>query len=629
MSINPFSLNEIKNLREIVEKNGWKINGSIENYFRYSIKREKILIFTIKFPITLPIRINIPFEVVNFRVSIAFQLWNLNQNAFTIILYLMKVLRTLAISLTLEHNFPMKGKESVLIDLLNLIMPELIIDEHENTWLNRIRISLMNKSEQLKDLSEQQHRNLVGSLINLGLEPSFSLPWELKNGVPKIRTSETLFFSNDKDFDEFFVLEKGFFTYFKDLEYKKFYIRSSFDSYSPHILVELFNDHPDFKLELLVENWIKFSRIISNSIIDVIENGKINQRELLNFRPSKELVYRSNNYVLDQINFPFSPLCYESSIAKELFPFHIDLFNKPPTNFEVIESINHYTEAEELIKNYRFEEATKLLNDSLKIFNKNQQKKVVVSILLKLRKIATLLDNEELAVNYLQSALSIAKSGEVPIDYIIKIHQKLGISYFKNKNYDRALDHFKIIKNFLEKEKISLIKESYLGMAYLYTGLIYLDQNKIVESKANFKEVLEIGKRFIKVKLKYFLTRAIYFKNQGNLSQAQRFLKAGLNVNEIRFNNNSHQNVLIDFILELAEFYIHHRRDSRKALYFLNSLENHLSPNEINTIKRAIRWNLLMSDYYNGLEKNRQKSQFYVKESQKLKSQLHTIGVNN
>jgi len=628
MSISRFSSNEIKNLRNIIEKNGWKINGSIDNYFRYSIKNEKILIFTIKFPITLPIRINIPFEIVNFRVSIAFQLWNLNQSAYTNILYVMKALRNLAISLTLEHNFPLKGKEPGLIDLLNLIMPDLVRDENENVWLNRIRISLMNKREQLKDLSDDQHRNLVGTLINLGLNPSFNLPWELNNGVPKIRTPETLFFSNEKVFDEFFILEKGFFTYFKDLEYKKFYIRSSFDSYSPIVLIDLFNNYPEFKLELLVENWIKFTRIILNSIIEVIENGKIEQSEFLNFRPSKELIYRSKNFILDQNNFAFSPLCYESSIAKELFPLHNDLFNKPPTNFEVIESINHYTNAEELIKNYRFEEATKLLNDSLKIFNKNQQKKVVVSILLKLRKIANLLGNEEIEINYLQSALSIAKSGEVPIDYIIKIHQKLGIIYFKNKNYEKALDHFNIIRNFLEKEKISLTKKSYIGMAYLYTGLIHLEQKRIVDSKTFFKKVLEIGSKSIKIRLKYFLTRAIHFKNQGNLSQAQKFLRAGLNNNDISFNNNDHQNVLIDFILELAEFYIHHRKDSKKAFYYLNSLENHLSPKEINNLKRAIRWNLLMSDYFNILDKNRQKSQFYVKESQKLKNQLQTIGVN-
>ena len=628
MSLKPFSSNEIKNLQEVIEKNGWKMNGVIENYFRYSLKKEKIIIFTIKFPITLPLRLNVPFEVVSFRVSIAFQIWNLNQNSFTIILYLMKALRSLAISLTLEHNFPISGKEQNLVSLLNLIMPELIRGENENTWLNRIRISLLNKRDQLQDYSQNQHRSLVESIRNIGLEPTFKLPWELKDGVPKIRASETLFFSNDNEFNEFFIFEKGFFSYFKDIEYKKFYIRSSFDSYSPYILNGLFNKIPEFKIEHLVKNWIKFSRMILNSIIELVESDKIVKSELLNFRPSKELIYRSKNFVEDQNNFPFSALCYESSVAKELLPFHIDLLNNPPTNFEVIETMNLYTEAEELIKKYNFDRATSLLNESLKIFNKNQQKKVVVSILLKLRKIAYLMSNEEMAHNYLQSALGVAKSGEVPIDYIIKIHHKLGISYFKKKDFENALNHFKININFLENEKIPNIKEDYIGMAYLYLGLISLDLNKIPDSKVYFKKVLEFGNKSPKVKLKYFLTRAIRFKNQGNISQAQRFLKAGLTNVDVNFENNDHQYVLIDYILELAEFYIHHRRDSKKAIYYLNSLENHLSPKEINNIEKAIRWNFLMSDYCKLILRNNQKSQFHMKESQKLKNQLQKIRVN-
>ncbi|MFW9877970.1 MAG: tetratricopeptide repeat protein [Candidatus Thorarchaeota archaeon] len=627
MSLNPFSLNEIKNLREAIEKKGWKINGVIENYFRYSLKKEKIFIFTIKFPITLPLRLNVPFEVLSFRVSIAFQIWNLNQKSFIAILYLMKSLRRLAISLTLEHSFPIRGKEQKIISLLNLMMPELIRGENENTWLHRIRISLLNKREQFKDFSVNQHKNLIETLKNIGLEPSFKLPWELKNGVPKIRTSEVLFFSNEGEFNEFFILEKGFFSYFKDLEYNKFYIRSAFETYSPYILIDIFKDVPDFNLAALVENWIKFSRIILNSILKIINIDKINQSELLSFRPSKELIYKSKNFITDQNNFPFSALCYESSIAKELFYLHNDLFNKPPTNFEVIETIIQYTEAEELIKNYRFDEATKLLNESLKIFNKNQQKKVVVSILLKLRKIASLLNNNDLARNYLENALGVAKSGEVPIDYIIKIHYKLGISYFEKKNYEKALNHFNIIINFLNKESIPFIKKHYVGMAYLHIGLIYLEQNKIVESKDYFRRVLEIGIKIPRIKLNYFLTRAIRFKNQGNISQAQRFLKAGLNDANFNLEDAQNKNIVIDYVLELAEFYIHHRKDSKKASYYLNSLENHLSPKEIKGVERAIRWNLLMSEYYKVIEKNNQKSQFHIKQSRNLKNQLQKIGV--
>jgi len=379
---------------------------------------------------------------------------------------------------------------------------------------------------------------------------------------------------------------------------------------------------------LLVENWIKFSRIILKSIIEIIENGKINLNEFINFRLTKELSFYSKNFILDKNNFPYSALCYESSIAKETFSIHNDLFNKPPTNFEVIESINEYINAEELINNYRFEEATNLLNDALKVFNKNQQKKVVVSILLKLSKIATLLNREEIAINYLENALGIAKSGEVPIEFIIRIHYKLGKSYFKRKEFENALNHFNVIINFLENEKISFKKEEYLGLTYLYNGIIGLEQNKIVEAKNYFKKTVQIGNNSIKTKLKYFLLRAKYFKNQGNLSQTQKFLRFGINSIGLEFNNEPYKNVLIDLILELAEFYIHYRKDSKKAIYLLKSVENHFFPKDISDMRRAIRWNLLMSDYYNSVIEDRKNSQFYLKQSQKLKIQLQTIGVS-
>lgn len=628
MSINPFSSKEIKNLREFVQKNGWKIEGFIENNFRYSLKRTKLMVFTIKFPITLPIRITIPFEVVSFRLSIAFQFWNLNQNIYNIILYFMKALRNLALSLTIEHKFPLDGKTQQLSTLLNLVIPELIKNENESTWLNRIRISLLNKRDKFGDFSPEKFGIIVKSLKSTGLNPSFKIPWELRYGIPKIRTSETLLFSSDENTDEFFILEKGYYTYFKDIVYNKFYIRSLFDSYTPYIFNDLFSDNTKFKLELYIKKWIKFSRMILNSLIEIVKTAKLNQTEFINFRPEKELIYNSPNFIEDLNNFPFSALSYESSIAKELYNIQNDLFNKPPNNFEVIESINQYTDAEELLKNYRFEEAAKKLNDSLRVFNKNQQKKIVVSILLKLRKIATLLNENDTALNYLQNALGVAKSGEIPIDFIIKIHYKLGVAYYKRKEFQNALDHFNVIINFLEKEELSFNKEEFLGLAYLYIGLIYLEQNNGVESKIYFKNAFQIGNTNLKVKLKYFLLRSIFFKKQGNLSLTQKFLRAGLDSVGLNFENKEIIKVLTDLILELAEFYIHYRRDTRKALYLLKNLEKNITLREISNMKRGIRWNLLMSDYYLNTGINQEKSQFYLKQGQKLKIQLQTIGIS-
>jgi tetratricopeptide (TPR) repeat protein len=627
MSFRPFSSSELENLKHVIEKNGFKIDGTIENYFRYSVKKDKLILFTIKFPVSLPLRLNFPFEVVSFRISLAFKLWDLNQNTNKVIIFIMKMLRDLALQISLEHNFPIKGKEVLLLELLNKLIPETITDENDSRWLNRIRVSLMNKRDEFSNYDKIDANKIVSILDNVRLKPTFDLPWELEKGVPKLRSSESLFFSNDEPDDEFFILERGYFTFFKDLEYNKFYIRSSFDCYTPYILSSLFDD-AEFRLETYVENWIKFSRMMLNSIIEIINLAKINQNDFIKFNPKKEL--DSNDFESGMNNFPFSALHYESTLSKgELYHIHNDLFNTPPTNFEVIKSINSYIDAEVLIKNYRFDEATQLLNNSLKIFNKNRQKKVVVSILLKLREIATLLNQEDIAANYLQSALGVAKSGEVPIEYIIKIHYYLGKWLYEKEEYDKAMEHFNIIVKFLENEESSINKDEFLGMAYLYTGLINLEQNKVASVKMDFRKALQFGTNSTKVKLNYHLMRAKNYKSKGNLSQAQKLLRAGIDSVGLNFDDKEFVPILHDLVLELAEFYIHHRVDSKRALYLMKNLEKKLSLNlkEISGIRRAIRWNLLMCDYYDILARDSKNSTHYYQQSQILINQLKKIGV--
>jgi len=629
MSLRPFSENEIENLQTVIEKNGWQRNASLENNFRYSLNKNKVIIFNIKFPVAFPLRINVPLEIVNFRLSLVFKIWDLNQTTNKLILYLLKMLRNLAIQISIEHSFPVEGREIEIVNLLNMIIPEYIKGENENSWKNKIRISLMSKRDEFQKEEQSIVNQLLPAVNKSGLFPTFKLPWELKSGVPKIRASETLFFSNDEPIDEFFIIEKGFFTYFKDLDYKKFYIRSGFDTYTPYVIYRLLNS-TSVNLELLVDNWIKFARMMLNSMIEIIDLAEINQQDLIQFNVEREL--QNNEFEGNINNFAFSALHYESLIKKgELFQIHNDLFNSPPMNFEVLETINLYTEAEELIKNYRFDDATELLNQSLKVFNKNRQKKIVVSILLKLYHIASLLNQDEIALNYLQTALGIAKSGEVPVDYILKIQYKLGKYFFKRKNMPQALNHFNVIVNFLEKEEHSIDKEEYIGLATLYMGLIHDEQSQLALAKSEYKKAFQLANSSIKVKLTYFLLRAKQFKDEGNLSHSQKLLKAGIDAVGIDFDDQKNQLIFFDLVLELAEFYIHQRIDSRKALFLLKSLENHipLKMKEISGIKRAIRWNLLMSDFFDILVKDSKNAGYYYKQGQILINQLKKIGAMN
>jgi len=545
--ISPFSSGDINSLREIFENNGFKIEGYIDNYFRYSIStKDKLIIITLKFPVKLPIRINIPFEIVTFRLSLAIKLWNLNQNMFKVLIYLMKMLRNLALQVSIEHDFPIEGLEKNLIALLNLIMPEPIKDENERAWINRIRISLMNKRDHLKEFDSAGINNLVKTLEGVGLKPTFKQPWEIKKGLPKMRTSETLIFSNDEE--EFFVLEKDFFTYNRDLQYNKFYLRSSFDSYTPLVLNGLYKDHPDFNISIYLENWVKFARLLLNSMIDIINAGEFDYNDFIEFRAEKNLA--STNFEMEENNFALSALHYESLVSKDLYLLHTDLYNQPPYNFEVIESLQEYTKAEELIKNFQFKEAANILNNSLKVFNKYQQRKAVVSILLLLRKIASVLNQKDLTINYLKNALEVAKSGEVPIEYILRIHYHLGKTYFNTFQYETALSHFKILINFLENEKESIKKAEYLGMASLFFGLINREQNNISESRNNLKKALNIGSnQSPKVKLNFYLLRAKDSKKKGDISNAHKFLTSALeSIKEIERKNIS---LLVELMLDL------------------------------------------------------------------------------
>ena len=168
--VRPFSSSEISNLREIFEKNGFKINGHIENYFRYSIStRDKILIVTLKFPVELPLRMNVPFEVACFRISMVLKLWNLTQKTYKILIYLLKMLRHLALQVSMEHRFPVDGFQKKIVNLLNNVMPDLIKNENEKAWLTRIRISLLNKRHKFEEFENKSINNLVETLNKVGL----------------------------------------------------------------------------------------------------------------------------------------------------------------------------------------------------------------------------------------------------------------------------------------------------------------------------------------------------------------------------------------------------------------------------------------------------------------------------
>jgi tetratricopeptide (TPR) repeat protein len=247
---------------------------------------------------------------------------------------------------------------------------------------------------------------------------------------------------------------------------------------------------------------------------------------------------------------------------------------------------------------------------------------------MKLSEVALILNRATLAINYLKNALNVSKTGEIPLKYIIKIHFRLGKIYFNNQDVKTSLKHFNIIFNFLENEDAAFDnKTELLGISYIYLGLIYSSREEHSKAMDFFKKAFELSSQSIKVKLLYHLLRARYYKRKGNLSQAKKLLK--MSIKNIDFDSieNQYKNILIDLLLELAEYYIHHRKDSKKAMYFLKKIDKLTRIKTIPGLKKSIQWNLLMTDYYKFLEKDSKKVTYYLKQSRTLKSQLNKIGV--
>ena len=82
------------------------------------------------------------------------------------------------------------------------------------------------------------------------------------------------------------------------------------------------------------------------------------------------------------------------------------------------------------------------------------------------------------------------------------------------KQYDDALNHFNILINFLENEEVDFKnKEEYLGMVYLWAGLIYSEKNDVNESKKHLKKATILKKSGVsnRLTMKLRCNRIIFF----------------------------------------------------------------------------------------------------------------------
>lgn len=622
MSLTYFSEKDLDFLNKLFMEKGFKDNLEPTNNFRYSILDNNIITISIKKPIELPLRLNIPFEIVSFKSSLIFMIRITDFSTLENLNYLIEKLREIGIESNLEHEFPIKGKEPELLKILNQLMPEAINNELEPKWLNRIRISIFNKQSQFEHYNKIISTSVNNSIKKLGMESTNDLPLDIKNGIPKFRVNNVLFFKNVDSNNEYLILEKGFLTYFNDIIIKNIHIRSSWNCYTPYALLELFNEE-NFNLELLISSWIKFSRMILNSIIGLIEREEINKLNFLsgNF---KQIALNSEK----DINFSFIPLSYESKIAKELHPVEYKLLGNPPSNFEEINSIELYQQALEQYSTYKFSEAINLFIESMKIFNKFKQRKIVILILLHLSRIAKILNQPKKTLEYLENGLELCKSGNIPLGLIIKLHKKLGKTYLLFNQLNKAKTHFHIIINFLESNVTDINDQVILADTYLSLAKINLKEENLSEVKLRFNKALNISKGSLKIQLKYFYERAKYNKKTEKMAYAIKLLKQALNLPGLDENTiQQHKKQILKINKLLAKIFIYFRKDAKNAHLVLDNMKKLLTSDTLFNLKMMYKYYQMMADFHKFLLKDENMSNYFLDQAINIKNQLNVIGV--
>jgi len=582
--------------------------------YRYSFEQDQVISIQVKYPVNMGIRLNIPFELCLFKNAFFFHPRLINNKVLEDINFLAQNLVHISKNLALEQSIPIHLKQQDFLQFLSTFMPESYPNETERQWLNKTRISLMNKYSMFQNIESLHHEKLTQSLDLVGLRPSWKRPISLSDGIPPSRKEACIFYTNEEG-NEFFLVEKGYITYIRDFSLYHIQSRCFFESYSLLLLDLIFQDV--FSVQDLLLNWIRFSRMTLNPIISVLDSDFINSQEyydikdkFLNQSGLEESAIPLPAIALEKLN-KFQLYLPEESLSK--------LLSTPPKSFEELTVGTMFEDAIDAIKKGQLQEAIQIFGKTLVILNRYKQRNGVVTILFYLADIAKDLNKYQDAIGYLTNALDQCRSGEISMENIIQIHEKLGNLYLKMKNYAESKKHFDIIITFLENKD-----PAKYTAAILYIKLkiirILVDLDQFKEANLLFKEIERDGAKFPNVVVSYYLERANYSMKRNAVSSAIQYLKKGSLV------KGASKKRLGLCHLELGKLYLNDRGSGYKARDYLEVADKLIGDDEIEDLFLKIKIYEILSDAYNKIG-DKDNMNFYSDRLRQIRNILHLRGV--
>ncbi|MHA1111609.1 MAG: tetratricopeptide repeat protein [Promethearchaeota archaeon] len=615
MTLRPLSHQEKNHVSELLDNLGFTTTKTPTELFRYSFEQDQIISLQVKYPVDMGVRLNIPFEICLFKNAFFLHPRLINNKVLEDINFLAQNLVHISKNLSLEQSIPIHLKQQEFLQLLTTFMPESHSNETERQWLSKTRISLMNKYSTFQNIEVQFHAKLTEALDVVGLYPTWKRPVSLSDGIPPNRKDSCIFYTNSEE-SEFLIVEKGYITYIRDFSKYHIQARCFFESYSLLLFHLIFQD--TFSVHDLLISWIRFSRMTLNPIISVLDSDIINSQEYYDINLEK---------FLSQGEFGESAIPLPAISNEKLHKFQLyvpdqqirKLLTKPPKSFEELQAGSLFENALESIKKGALPDAINIFGKILVILNRHHQRNGVVRVLFYLADIARDLNKFPDAISYLKNALEQCKSGEISMENIIQVHEKLGNIYLKMKQYNESKNHFEIIIDFLTNKDPTKYKAAILYIK-LKLVRILVDLDHFKEANVLFKDIGRDGARFPNVITNYYLERANYSIKRDAVSSAIQYLKKGAQV------KGASKKRLGLCHLELGKLYLYDRGSGYKARDYLEVADRLIGEEKIEDLFLKIKIYELLADSYSKIGE-REKMKFVSGRLRQIRNVLQIRGV--
>ncbi len=587
-------LNEIKT---ILEDEGYKSDDKFTSVLRYSIIREPelTLILGAKLPIKIPILNEPPIELVSFFPSICIRPRRLDESFTTMVMYLAASFKDAMLGLEpYKYDFNIDKYKTQISELVQKLYPNQSNFEpealnSEKEVILTIRNNILRDYDTFEDSFMKISQDVFDIYRDFHLLPTEQLPPELDEGFSRNRRNWVVIFKKDSP-EEYLLEEPGCFTYWRDFNHKNVWIRTGLESYTVNIWYEAFKDQ-NFKLNYLFYDWIIYCRGLIKKIIEpILDQIQFDAGLLKSFsenRLLKEYLSKNGSPALFLPRIVYDNLNSPEKETSERF-----LFGGAPCSLEEMSAIEDFRLAELFERKGNYNRALELLTKAKRKLKKFHHINGQIKVIFKLNDLVVKDKDYDKSIEYLTEALELSKSGLVSVVNIANIHLSLGYSYGLGNSAFKSVEHYQIVKKFLNSLPSTKQNENLICRTYLEIAKLHLTQNEFDEADENFKQLLKHIKKNSPYEFLYYYNRAHYYNAVKKETKQFLSLKKAIEINK----GPLMERILAHF--ELGKFFLYTKQDSEKSIDYLTKTLTMITDVDVESLKIKIKTYEVISDAY-------------------------------